>query len=87
MQVRWKPLQKGDFFDIDYPRRTVWLIARTETNFCGSKGSLNDAPVLKALVYLLTRNVFEGEYLGSRDRDNIILWRTVLQAAIKDEMA
>jgi hypothetical protein len=46
---------------------------------------VNDTPLLKALLYLLIEDVFEGEHLGPKDKDNIELWQEVLTAAAKDE--
>jgi len=37
--------------------------------------------MMKALLYLLTHHVFEGQYLGVKDRDEIALWKSVLGAA------
>ena len=47
------------------------------------RGALNDAPILKALLYLLTQDVFKGSWLGSRDKDNIELWQQVLSVAAR----
>jgi hypothetical protein len=85
VEIRWQRLPDGEFLDVDFRARTVWLNARYRDLLVGSRGGLNDAPLIKTLVYLLTRHVFEGEYLGSRDRDDIALWRAVLSAAIKEE--
>ncbi|SQE00132.1 DNA mismatch repair enzyme (ATPase) [Parafrankia sp. Ea1.12] len=85
IEVRWRTLPLGEFFDIGFRERTVWLNSRYRELIVPSRGGLNDAPLVKALVYLLTRDVFEGEYLGSRDRDNIALWRAVLETAIQEE--
>jgi hypothetical protein len=41
--------------------------------------------LVKSLLYLLVENVFEGEYLGSRDKDNIELWQTILTEAVQAE--
>ena len=49
------------------------------------RGSLNDAPVLKTLLYLLMEEVFKGAYLGSRGKDSIELWQQVLTAAAEVE--
>jgi hypothetical protein len=37
------------------------------------------------LLYLLTHHVFEGQILGSRDKDEIALWKSVLGAAVAIE--
>lgn len=86
VSIRWKKLPTGSFFDIDLPNRTVWLNNQYRKVLVSEgAGGLNDAPVIKALVYLLTRDVFMGQYLGSKDKDNIALWQAVLDAAIEAE--
>lgn len=85
IEIRWQRLPEGEFFDVDFCARTVWLNSRYREVLVPSRGGLNDAPLIKALVYLLTRDLFDGEYLGSRDRDNMALWRAVLGAAIQQE--
>lgn len=88
VSIRWKKLSTGTFLEVDLPNRTVWLNNqyRTVLVSAGATG-LNDAPVIKALVYLLTRDVFMGQYLGSKDKDNIALWQAVLGAAVDEESA
>ena len=67
---------------IDREQRTLWLNKRYRSLFTREEyGSLNDAPLLKTLLYLLTQEVFKGSYLGPRDKDSIDLWQQVLTAA------
>ena len=76
---------RGEFLDVDLPTKTLWLNSRYRTLFAPEGGSLNDAPVMKALLYLLTHHVFEGQHLGARDKDDIALWKSVLGAAVLAE--
>ena len=46
---------------------------------------MNDAPVVKALLYLLTHEIYEGQILGARDKDQIELWKVMLGAAVMEE--
>lgn len=85
VDVKWKRLPSGEFIDVDHPAKTLWLNSRYRSLFAPDGGSLNDAPVLKALLYLLTHHIFEGQHLGSRDKDEILLWRSVLGAAATAE--
>jgi hypothetical protein len=85
VNVKWKRMPAGEFLDIDHPAKTLWLNSRYRALFAPDGGSLNDAPVLKALLYLLTHHVFEGQHLGSRDKDEIALWKSVLGAAAATE--
>lgn len=88
VSIRWKKLPTGSFFDVDLPDRTVWLNNQYRKALVSDRSSgLNDAPLIKALVYLLTRDVFMGQYLGSKDKDNIALWQAVLGAAVAEESA
>nr|BFE83839.1 hypothetical protein GCM10020093_064400 [Planobispora longispora] len=48
---------------------------------------MNDAPLTKALLYLVAEDLFRGEYLGARDKDNIELYQEILTAAAKSEQA
>ncbi|OBG76440.1 MULTISPECIES: ATP-binding protein [unclassified Mycobacterium] len=79
--LQWRRMPEGEFLDVDLPNKTLWLNSRYRSLFAPEGGSLNDAPVMKALLYLLTHHVFEGQYLGATDRDQIALWKSVLGAA------
>ncbi len=81
LRLQWRKMPEGDFLDIDYADRILWLNSRYRTLFAPEGGSLNDAPVMKAMLYLLTHHIFEGQYLGTKDRDEIALWKSVLGAA------
>jgi hypothetical protein len=84
--IRWRPIPGEIFLEVDRERRTLWLNKRYRSLFSGDDhGSLNDAPLLKGLLYLLTQEVFKGAYLGPRDRDSIDLWQQVLSAAARAE--
>lgn len=85
VNLKWKRMPAVEFLDVDHPAKTLWLNSRYRSLFAPDRGSLNDAPVLKALVYLLTHHVFEGQHLGSRDKDEIALWKSVLGAAAATE--
>jgi hypothetical protein len=85
VEFKWRRMPAGDFFDVDLPTRTLWLNSRYRPLFAPFGGSLNDAPVLKALMFLLTHHVFEGQHLGSRDKDEIALWKSILGAAVAAE--
>lgn len=85
VNIKWKRMTAGEFLDVDRPAKTLWLNSRYRSLFAPDGGSLNDAPVVKALVFLLTHHVFEGQHLGSRDKDEIALWKSVLGAAAAAE--
>ncbi|MGC4109825.1 MAG: ATP-binding protein [Nocardioides sp.] len=85
LRLQWRRMPDGEFLDIDFPTKTLWLNSRYRSLFAPERGSLNDAPVMKALLYLLTHHIFEGQYLGVRDRDEIELWKSVLGSAAEVE--
>jgi hypothetical protein len=90
LDIRWKRFdpQRDDFFEVDRNTRTLWLNDRYRAVLLGNRrGGLNDLPVLKALLYLLTEDTFQGEYLGAKDKDNIELWQEILTTAARDEKA
>ena len=85
IEVRWRRLNGDNFFDIDWENRTLWLNIRYRGQAAGDRHSVNDMPLIKALLYLLTQDTFRGEYLGARGKDNIDLWQEILSTAAKDE--
>ncbi|MDQ1438212.1 MAG: hypothetical protein QOK43_1841 [Acidimicrobiaceae bacterium] len=86
IEILWGDFKDDSFFDVDREARTVWVNKRYRAAVLGGRGgSLNDAPVVKALLYLLVEDLFRGAYLGAKDRDNVELWRSVLTAAAKEE--
>ncbi|WP_405060305.1 ATP-binding protein [Kribbella sp. NBC_01505] len=86
IDIRWDTFLDDAFFRVDREHRTLWLNKRYRTMLLGGKhGGLNDLPLVKSLLYLLVENIFEGDYLGSRDKDNIDLWQTILTAAVQAE--
>ncbi|MET8322902.1 ATP-binding protein [Micromonospora sp. NPDC005189] len=86
IDIRWSTFTDDLFFQVDREERILWLNKRYRKLLLGGKhGGLNDLPLLKSLLYLLLENTFEGDYLGSRDKDNIDLWQTILTAAVQAE--
>ncbi|WP_406051340.1 ATP-binding protein [Kribbella sp. NBC_00889] len=86
IDIRWKRFDNDSFFNADREANTLWINERYRLALLGGRrGGLNDAPVIKAMLYLLIEDVFRGEYLGARDRDNIDLWQEILTAAAKSE--
>jgi len=81
VDVKWQRMPIEEFFDVDLPNKTLWLNSHYRPLFAPYRGSLNDAPVLKALMFLLTHHLFEGQQFGARDKDEIALWKSILAAA------
>lgn len=87
IDVRWTDFHDDSFFDVDRDDRVLWLNKKYRWAVIGERdASLNDAPLVKALLYLLTEDLFRGAYLGAKDKDNIELWQAVLGAAARAEI-
>ncbi|MER6673144.1 ATP-binding protein [Streptomyces sp. NPDC000983] len=87
ISVRWQKLDNSLFFDIDRGIRTITLNQHYRTAILGGRrGGLNDAPLLKSLLYILLNQVFEKEYSGSREKDNLLLWQSILVSAARAEL-
>jgi hypothetical protein len=86
IDIRWDTFTDDSFFRVDRDNHTLWLNKRYRKMLLGGKhGGLNDLPLVKSLLYLLVANVFEGNHLGPRDKDNIDLWQTILTTAVRAE--
>lgn len=85
LSVRWTKVADGQFFDIDFGNSELLLNQRYRHLFATEGSNLNDAPVIKALMFMLTHQIFEGTNLGPKDKDNIALWRAILGAAVEAE--
>lgn len=86
VDIRWQHINDGQFFRIDRDNRTIELNLDYRWAVNGDwVGSLNDAPLLKAAIYLLVQELFNGEYLGAKQKDNIELWNAILMAAAQVE--
>jgi hypothetical protein len=86
VDIRWERLPDDQFFEADRESRTLKLNKRYRTALLGDRrGGLNDLPVVKALMFLLVENIFAGQNLGPRDKDNLEVWQTILAAAARAE--
>jgi hypothetical protein len=85
LEILWRRLPGGQFFDIDFSNDILYLNLRYRYLFAPTGGSMNDAPVIKAMMFLLTHHIFEGINFGPKDKDNIALWRAILGAAVEAE--
>ena len=86
VDIRWHDFDDERFFDLDLDGREIRLNRRYRWAVTGDGGAaLNDAPLLKAALYLLLNDLFQGEYLGPREKDNVELWGAILGAAARVE--
>ncbi|RAJ82824.1 histidine kinase/DNA gyrase B/HSP90-like ATPase [Streptomyces sp. PsTaAH-137] len=88
IDIRWTPFANEFFFRVDRENRTLWLNDRYRAALLGGRrGQLNDMPVLKALLYILMEDLFQGEYLGPKDKDNLEIWQELLTVAARGEIS
>lgn len=86
ISVRWTAFEGDDFFDLDREHHGILLNLKYRAAILGGRhGGLNDAPVIKSLLYLMLHEIFQRERAGSRERDNLALWQSVLVAAARAE--
>lgn len=84
--IRWVDLDEDVFFDIDRENMMIRLNKRYRSAVIGGRdSSLNDAPLVKALIYLLAEETFRGVFLGAKTKDNIAVWQSILTAAAREE--
>ena len=86
IHIIWDDFEDEAFMDIDLAESLIRLNRRYRWAVTGDRGtSLNDAPLLKAALYLLLNDLFRGQFLGSREKDNVKLWGSILAAAARVE--
>lgn len=86
MDIRWGTVDDDDFFYFDLAGRTLTLNKLYRPLFSPDGGRLNDAPLIKALLYHLFNSAFDGERVGSRTADNLELWQSTLTTAAQLEL-
>jgi hypothetical protein len=87
VDIRWEDLAEDVFFEVDRDEHVIWINKRFRWAVLGDRdASLNDAPLVKALLYLLAEDLFHGAYLGAKDKDNIELWQSILTSAAEAEL-
>ena len=86
IEIRWRKGSDSSFVEVDRDTQTLWLNSSfRDAVLKGYPGTVNDAPIIKTLLYLLYEDVFHGTFLGYKDRDNIDLWGKLLTAAARAE--
>ncbi|WP_405404916.1 ATP-binding protein [Streptomyces sp. NBC_01104] len=86
INIRWTPFADESFFRIDRDNHTLWLNDRYRAILLsGRRGGLNDMPILKTLLYITMEDLFQGEYLGPKDKDNLEIWQKLLTVAAQGE--
>ena len=87
IEIRWTRLADDDFLEVDRNQRVLWINSRYRRALLkGYHGGMNDAPLLKALLFLLYEDIFRGFALGAKDKDNVTLWHEILRTAAQTEL-
>lgn len=87
ISIRWRSMATDDFFEVEREDATLWLNKRYRSALAGGRaGSLNDLPMIKTLLYLLIEEIFAGQNMGPRDKDNLELWQELLTQAAQAEL-
>lgn len=85
---RWDSLPSDVFFELDREEREVKLNKEYRQVFnVGRRGGLNDAPVVKSMLYLMVNEIFQKERVRAVHTDNVALWNSVLVTAARCELA
>lgn len=86
IHILWQDFEDDAFMDINLEESVIRLNRHYRWAVTGDRGtSLNDAPLLKAALYLLFNDLFQGQYLGAREKDNVKFWGSILAAAARVE--
>jgi hypothetical protein len=83
--VKWRRMALGEFFDIDRDERTLWLNLAYRDLFSPGHKGMNDAPMIKTLMFLLTQGHFTGVRNSAAKKDDADVWQTLLGAAAEEE--
>lgn len=87
VDIRWRRLDGDTFFEVDRQASVLWINDKYRSALNGNeRGSLNDAPLIKTLVYLLVENLFQGSHWGTKDKDNLDLWQSLLAQAARQHL-
>lgn len=90
VDMRWDSFEDDTFFTVDRENSVIRLNDRYRRALNGgaqTRASLNDAPLVKALLFLLVENLFHGSHFGPKDKDNLELWQTLLTAAAREGLS
>jgi hypothetical protein len=86
VRIRWCRLGTEEFVRVDRATRTLWLNNRyRHAVLNGSGAGVNDAPLVKSLLFLIFEDLFRGAAVGAKDKENLQFWNAVLTAAARAE--
>lgn len=86
VRIKWTKFQTDDFIEVDRDARTLWLNSMYRSAILhGDAAGVNDAPLLKSLLFLIYEDLFRGQAMGSKDKENQFFWNEVLTVAAQAE--
>lgn len=85
VDIGWRVLPHGRFFEVDLDNRALWLNARLRGRLGGRRRSEADVPLIRTLLYLLTQDMFDAVRHSSRQVEQMEAWQRVLIAALAAE--
>lgn len=86
LRFEWANLDDDEFFRVDRDHDTLSLNRRYRHQLLhGLSGSAADVPVVKCLLFLLLRDAFYSERVGSKLRERLEQANRILIAAVKHE--
>ncbi|MFF2620329.1 ATP-binding protein [Oerskovia jenensis] len=87
VEIRWVTLPPDEFFRVDRDARRMSLNLQYREAVVGRRSlDPTDAPVVKALIFLLLNQHFTGTLRGAREKRLETAWQTVLVAAAQAQM-
>jgi hypothetical protein len=83
VRIAWRVLARDKFFEVDLQSRALWINGRFRKELLGRRSYDNtDAPLIKALLYLLTQQMFQGTRHSHKQIEQMQAWQDVLVAAV-----
>jgi hypothetical protein len=87
VRIRWGHVPGEDLVQLDRGNRILWLNRRYRAAILhGDRGGINDAPLLKTLLFLVYEDLFRGQAMGPKDKENRDFWNEVLTTAAQAEI-
>ena len=84
VKIEWKFLPEEQLFDVDFEDRSVILNSRHRVLLSNTEDNTEeDAPIVRALFFLLLEGHLSGQRVGPSSRDQIDGYREVASAALE----
>lgn len=84
IDVVWTTMAPGDFVNVEPVKKTIYLNELYRHHFNPGRGRLNDAPLLKTLLYLLFNETVSAGRISQSSQANIELWVSIINAAAQE---